>query len=276
MLVAALMIAFTGLVLAEPEATLLAQFNKVRSDEAAAMAFIQSLSKPQILALCNQYGESVDRGDEGDEGMLIEIALSEIKASDPLTSSDLLRCVEDETASLHWKRLALRYASGASRLIDNSKIDQEAVFRLSTNIMHSADFAPVLRAEACQSAARSIIHGYYRAVSVSGEKGKSLRAKLRSAETSECTDSDEKAARFIGMALTLADDAATPEELKDKSIPKALRLIVRERGAKTPRLEQVRAFTEQHAKDTAMQRKSSYAKLLREVKATSAKPRSTP
>lgn len=265
-----------GRSIAEQPVSLFEQFNRIRSNEEAVVAFICSLSKQQVFDLCNQYGAAVDGGVEGNEGMLIEVALMEVKQKEGISSSDLLTCAGVDTASVHWRRLALRYASGTGSFVEKQQIDSESALRSYSGIITNTAVAPVLRGEACEASARVLVDGYFMAACGTMDRDKSHRALIRTADTGPCRTQDRKAAAFIDLVLTLAQEESTPEDVRGNSIPKALRMIIHERGLKTPRFDQVQRLSERESERSSESRRLPYEKLLREVRVAAAEVEKEP
>ncbi len=264
---------FVNYTVAEQQISLFEQFNRIRSDEEAVFAFIRSLSKQQVFDLCNQYGAAVDSGVEGNEGMLIEVALKEVKQKEGLLSSDLLACAGVDTASVHWRQLALRYAT-KDTFVDKQHIDSEYVLRFCSGLITNPSVASDLRGEACLASAGVLVDGYHTAASGMLGHDKSRLVQEGKADAEMYRAQDKKVAIFIDLVLELAQDEATPEDMRKYSIPRALCDIIRERGPNTPRIDRVQKFAEQESKKNGDLKRSSLKhpsreneKLLREVRA---------
>jgi len=252
--------------IAEQPVSLFEQFARIRSDEVAVVTFIRSLSKQEVFDLCNQYGAAVDSCVEGNEGMLIELALKIVKQKEDLSSSDLLACACVDTASVHWRRLALRYALGTGSFVDKQHMDSKYALRFCSGLITNPAVASVLRGEACEASARVLVDGYYMAACGTLDRDKSRRAQVRSADTGACRTQDRETAAFIDLILTMAQEESTPEGVRENSIPKALRMIIHERGLKTPRIDQVQSLAERKSKRDGEPNRWPYEKLLREVR----------
>ncbi len=262
----AFLLGVSSLVFAEQSALFTNLLHRMESDEEEpVMTLLQSLSKEEVLNLCNEYGGLVDRGEISGEGWFIGIALNEIKTKG-LSFADLLNCASAKSASVHWRQLALRYASGRERFINEQEIDFESMIKTCSGILSDSDAPLTLRCEACRVYADMLVDGYYIAVNGSPDDRKSCRAKVRVSDTDACRIQDKKVATFIALTLTLAKDKDTSEELR-REIIRSLRSIVHERGTRTPKLKKIKKFAERLPQSDGSRHIPPGKLLLKEVNA---------
>ncbi len=261
-----ILLILSGIASAEQESRpLYDRFCRLQTDEKAVMEFIHSLSQPEVFDLCNQYGHAVDNREESDgEGMLIEAALKDLKSRSTLSSDDLLSCTGTETASLYWRLLALRYASGKSKIIDTTTSDTEKVFDFSMRLLSNTATPSILRQEACKSLTEVLIDGYYLTICGSKKKDRMNRNRVRAAGTLETKTYDEKASAFADLALKIAEDQTAPKKLRENNVPNALRAMIRERGLKTPRFDRILKIAKQHSENDKS-KQSAYGNLVQEI-----------
>lgn len=261
-----ILLIFSGIAIAAQQSRpLYDRFTRLKANENKVMEFIHSLSKQEILDLCSQYGNAIDHREEtNSEGMLIEIALKDLKSRSTLSSDDLLSCTDTETASLYWRLLALRYASGRSKIIDTTTSDTEKVFNFSMRLLSNTATPSILRDEACKSLVGVLVDGYYLAICGSKKKDQINRDRVRAASTIESQAYDEKVAAFADLVLKITDDPTASKRLRENSIPSALRTIIRERGLKTPGFDRILKVAEQHSQSD-VSKQSAYGNLVQEI-----------
>lgn len=227
--------------------------------------YLDTLSKPEIFELCNQYGRAVDAGQESNEGPVVELFLRNLTKRSAISTDDLLSCTTTEANSLWWRRMALRYCFKSGRFVKREDRNPESAWQVAMRILQDSNCPVKLRQEALTLAPNLLIDGYYTVVTGSDRRTDSALALVRSADTTQTRTLDMKASQFIVLAMKLMDDKTIPDDWKERSLPSIFEALVRERGTKTPKLSELRTFAELHANHENIQIRSRSQRLIRYI-----------
>ena len=232
----------------EPQ-DLVAGLRAIWDDEEQAMRYLNGLRSAQLLRLCDQYGKVVDEGGESPEGLLIEVVLGILKGRKVLTSKLLLDVVAREQASCYWRARAARYACGKERFVAFQSTNMPGAVKVYTEVALDQTAPEMLRGNMLGALGSLLAKGYYlilcRAEGREECVDHSLRPRIRAQTLTAWKDHEELVRQFVDLAVNAARDDSTPQIARERTIPLGLRVVLQERGMKTPGLAKIRKLLQE-------------------------------
>ncbi len=230
--------------------------------------YLRRLNSKQLLQLCDELGEAVDKGelDISKAQYYIANTMGVFRQKKKVTPNTFLSVLKDRKASSFWRNFACENSfASPPHYISKGDVSLEESFQAYTNVILDSKSPASLRKHVYWCCWRMLGEGYvWILCDFKGQRRKdperALIEEVRNSSLTIWDDHDKRVSWFIEFSLS---EYNAQEGIHFLTILDGLKNIIRVRGAKTPQIEKLRAFASTPSEKGSVS-KEKYKKSLKD------------